>query len=117
MVANEKTDKFNKFKGKNGIYEIMLSSEPEKAPKITAKFKENLIIEKDMGKYLSDLLIKYPTGEYGETQVAFEDMHLILEGEDISMLVVFESIDVYSDNRKGKMDYSVNLHGIYIKYK
>ena len=117
MIANEETDKFNTFEGKNGIYEIILSSESAEAPKITVKFKDSIIIEEDMGKYLSDLLNKYPTQEYGETEVAFEDMHLVLEGEDISMLLVFESIDVYSDNRKGKMDYSVNLHGIYIKYK
>lgn len=117
MTVNEKTDTFNTFEGKNGIYEIIMSNESTGIPKITVKLEDSIIIEEDIGKYLDDLLTKYPVEENRQFQVPFEDMNVIVEGGDISILLVFNNIDVYFDKAKDRTDYYVELHGIYIKYR
>lgn len=117
ILPNEKLDTVNTFEGKNGRYEIMISSEVAGVPKITVKLEDNIIIEENMDKYLSDLLIKYSSQENREIIAPFEDMNLIVEGGDISILLVFDNIYAYSDQTKDKMDYYVEFHGIFIKYK
>ena len=117
MPVNEKTDTSTVFQGKSGSYEIIWENQSTTIPKITVKLNDIIIIEQDMGKYLADLLIKYPPMENREDEVSFEDMSLTLEGGDISILIVFGYIDASIDNKQNRTDYYVNLQGIYIKYK
>ena len=117
MLAYEKMGTFETFEGKSGTYEIRWSNESTGIPKITVKLNNSIIIEEDMAKYLSDLLIKYPPVQNRMTDVPFEDMNVILEGADISILLVFNNINAYFDKTQDRTDYYVNLHGIYLKYK
>ena len=113
----ETTDGFNTFQGENGSYEIRVSNESIGIPKITVKLEDSIMIEEDMGKYLSDLISKYSGEGNREIKAPFEDMHMILEGEDIAILLVFNNINAYVDKAKEKTDYYVGFHGIYIRYK
>lgn len=115
MNSNERTDGFTVFEGENGNYEIMLSNQSTGIPKITIKLEEGIIIEKDMGDYLLELVSKYPAEEYREINVPFEDMHMILEEEDLSILVVFNNINAHIDRIKNETNYYVDFHGIYIR--
>lgn len=117
MNVNEKTDAFTSFEGENGSYEIMWSNESSGIPKLSVKFEGSIIIEEDMEKYLSELLIKYPAEINAMNEVPLEDMSMIVEGGDLSILLVFDNINAYFDKTKGRTDYYVNLQGIYIKYK
>ncbi len=114
---NEEIDSIKSFKGENGEYSIETKNNAKGIPNIKVKFEDKIIIEKDLEEYLSDLLIKYPLVENREKELPFEDMNLVLEGEDLSILLVFRNIDIYSDKIQDRIDYYINFHGIYIKYK
>lgn len=117
MLIDDKTNKFRKFKAKNGTYEIEMINETGKAPKIIVKLDDEIKLEKDLEKYLSDLLTKYPSRNSMGTEVPFEDMNIVLEDENISMLFVFNNIDFYFNNAKENPEYYIGIHGIYVKYK
>ncbi|OLS02697.1 DUF4153 domain-containing protein [Tissierella creatinophila] len=117
VLPNEKSDTTNRFKGKNGSYEIMITREFQRVPKIIVKLEDKIIVEEDMSKYLSDLSIKYNSKQNSEIKVPFEDMNVIIETEDISILLVFDNINIYRDQIKEKTDYYVELHGIFVKNK
>ncbi len=117
MNVNDKTNTSTSFEGKNGNYELMWENESTGIPKITVKFEDSIIIEEDMKSYLSDLLIKYPREISSMNQVPFEDMSIIVEGGNLSILLVFSNIDAYFDKTKDRTDYYVGLQGLYIKYK
>lgn len=115
--TNEKEKVSTQFEGKNGSYEISWSNEFRKTPKITVKFEDGIIIEEDMENYLSDLLRKYPPNTNRMDEVPFEDMSMVLEGGDLSILLVFSNINVYIDKTQDTRDYYTDLEAIYIKYK
>lgn len=115
--ANEKTKTSAHFEGANGRYEIVWSNEFTEIPKITVRFEDSVIIEEDMERYLSELLIKYPPETDRMKEVPFEDMSMTVEGGDLSVLLVFDNINVYFDKQQEKTDHYINLQGIYIKYK
>lgn len=106
-----------KFKGEKGNYEVIMSNDYLKAPKITVKLENSTIIEKDLTKYLSDLIIKYPPKGSGYNEVPFEDMNLTLDLEDISITFVFDNIESFFDKQQGKTTYYINPQGVYVKYK
>lgn len=117
MLIEEDFQSVHKFEGEKGIYEISLENESSGIPKIIVKFEDKIIIEKSMKDYVADLLIKYPIGENRERGLAFEDMSLILEGEDISILLIFSNINVDYSVSNEEQSYSFILHGAYVKYK
>jgi len=117
VYSNEKTDGFNTFEGKKGSYDIRVSNEHAEVPKIVVRFEDGIIIEEDMSNYLADLISKYPLEENRDIQASFDDMNMVIEGEDISILVVLNEINAYFDKTKDKMDYYVDFYGIYIRDK
>lgn len=114
---NEEMDAVKSFKGEKGEYTIEIKNNSKGIPDIKVKLEDKLVIQKDLEEYLSELLSKYPLEENREKELAFEDMNLVLEGEDLAILLVFRNIDVFSDKIQDRTDYYVNFHGIYIKYK
>lgn len=114
---NEEMDAVKSFKGEKGEYTIEIKNNSKGIPDIKVKLEDKLVIQKDLEEYLSELLSKYPLEENREKELAFEDMNLVLEGEDLAVLLVFRNIDVFSDKIQDRTDYYVNFHGIYIKYK
>ena len=114
---NEEIDSIKSFKGEKGEYSIETKNNAKGIPNIEVKFEDKTIIQKDLEEYLSELFIKYPLEETREKELPFEDMNLILEGEDLSIMLVFNRIDIYSDKIQDITDYYINFQGIYVKYK
>lgn len=105
------------FQWENDNYEIIHSQTDSGVPKITLKLEGNIIIEEDLEEYLVELSSKSKESEYGFRELPLEDMSLILEDENISMILVFENIDIYEDRAEESKNYYVNLQGIYISFK
>ena len=114
---NEGIESIKSFKGEKGEYSIETKNNDKGIPNIEVKFEDKTIIQKDLEEYLSELFIKYPLEETREKELPFEDMNLILEGEDLSIMLVFNRIDIYSDKIQDITDYYINFQGIYVKYK
>lgn len=115
---NERMDRPNTFEGRDGEYEIIWDTEFSGIPNITVKLNGEVIIEESLEEYLEDLENKYPIeGSYMESELPFEDMNLILEGDGLSILIVFDNINISEYNIEDTTSYYINIHGIYIKYK
>lgn len=111
------TEPFDVFPGENGNYEIMLSNEPGGIPKITVKLEERIIIEEDMSQYLLDVISEYPLQGNRQIEASFEDMNMMIEGEDLSILLVFNNINIYDGEKEGQAEYYVDFQGIYVRFK
>lgn len=113
---NDMTDSFTVFESDKGSYEIIFLRESNGVPKITVKQDNNIIIQEDMSQYLSELASKYSDLEENkQVEAPFEEMSMTLEGEGISMLLVFNNINVHKDNLRNTIDYYVDFQGIYVK--
>ncbi|HHX60697.1 MAG TPA: DUF4153 domain-containing protein, partial [Epulopiscium sp.] len=114
--ASERNNGVNTFQGENGKYEVFISNGSRGIPKITVKLEDGIIMEEDMSGYLLGLTSKYPE-QNREIEASFEDMNMILEGEDLSILLVFSNINIYTEKTEEQVEYYVDLQGIYIKYQ
>lgn len=116
ISQNEKMDTSTVFQGKNGEYELLWTTNSNGIPKVTVKFQDKIIIEENLEDYLFNLQLKYPLGGKSYEELAFEDMSLVIESDDLSLLLIFDSIDIYNNEREEKIDYYINIHELYIKY-
>lgn len=117
MIANEKIDTGISFEGKGGNYEVLWFNEESGLPRVRIKLEDEIMIDESMEEYLQDLLAKYPPEVNRMHLAPFEDMHVILEEGDLSLLIVFSDINAYYDETSDKADYYMNLQGFYIKEK
>ncbi len=111
----EGRDITNSFQVQDKDYEIIISTEERGIPKISLKLGEDRLIEEDLEGYLVELLNKYPLERNREVKLALEDMSIVLQEGDLSILIVINSIDAYFDSGRDEMDYYVEFHSLYIK--
>ncbi|MDY0236235.1 MAG: DUF4153 domain-containing protein [Gudongella sp.] len=112
---NEK-DKSSIFFEKNGIdYEIIWDLMENGIPKLTVKMGDRILIERDLEEFLTKIENKYPPNDYKDINVPLEDMSLKIETDEISMLLVFNNINIFNDTSQVRRDYYMDLNSIYIK--
>lgn len=117
LHENDKAESVANFKGENGNYQISWINNYDKPPKIVLELEGKVIIERDLEDYLTQMLVDYPLGGDRSQEVSFEYMGIKLEAEGVSILVVFDNINIFFDKRQDRKDYHVYLQGIYVKYK
>ncbi len=110
---NERARIFFENKGKE--HEIIWDSSDKGIPKIIVKTEDKILIEKNLEEFLAQIEEKYPPFDYKEIDVALEDMSFKIETDEISILLIFKSINIYNDTNQGRKDYYVDLNNIYIK--
>lgn len=117
VLAYERKSDDIYFEGEDGTYEMTWLHGDSGVPKLTVSYEGDIIIEEDMQEYIGSLLTKYPPQEMGGRvkSLPFEEMSLVVEKEDISLLVVFSNIEAYY-MEEGEPDYYLNPHGIYVKF-
>lgn len=116
MDINERLDRPKTFEIRGGEYEFVWDAEFGGIPNITVKLDDEAIIEESLESYLRDLELKYPIeGSYMESELPFEDMNLVLEGGGLSILIVFDNININKDNIEDRTNYYINIHGVYIR--
>ena len=116
----ERKDKFEnsvEFEGKDGNYQITWTDISRDNYKISVKLDGEIIIEEELDEYLSNLVDKYPPQVDGQKELGLEEMSVLLESDSISLLLVFDNINIYFDEVEDKVDYYTNIQGIYLKYK
>lgn len=117
LKGNDKAEMVANFRGKNGNYEISWANDYDKAPKIILKLEGKVIIERDLEEYLTQMLLDYPAEGDRSQEVPLEDMGVKLEAEGISILLVFDNVNIYLDKRQDRKDYHTNIQGLYVNYK
>ncbi len=102
--------------GDNGVYHIYWIINPDSTiPVLKVTMDDHIILEKDMRDYIDQITAKYPPGQSQPYQATLGDMSLHLETPEISIMLVFSTIDINLDTRADKINYWLNLIALYLK--
>ncbi|NLF34690.1 MAG: DUF4153 domain-containing protein, partial [Clostridiales bacterium] len=90
------------IEGEKGTYQVYwgLDRTPD-LPSIRIDLDGRTIHEEDMGAYFDGILAKYPLGDVSSSQASLEDMSYVIELPEARLLLIFESVNVYSNTRTG----------------
>lgn len=102
------------FETDRGNYEILVKDNFEEIPGINIKFAMKEIYDESMEGYIEGLLDKYPIDENRVFQAPFEDMHIIIELEDVSILLVVDYLDIYSYGTEDA-NHNIEFRGVFVK--
>jgi len=105
------------YEGIIGEYQFTwTTNRTNEIPKFIVKLNGEEIIQEEFSEYLERLSLKYPPSEVYSKVVEMEDMLYRIETDDLSIMLVFTSIDINTE-KNGPVNYWMNLNSIYIKEK
>ncbi|HOR86501.1 MAG TPA: DUF4153 domain-containing protein [Bacillota bacterium] len=104
--------------GKRGTYKIYWDMNPPSGiPSLRIMLNEKVILEKDMNEYIDRITSRYPPGGEGSREADIEDMSFVLESPEVTVMLVFNNINININPREDIINYWMNLHSIYMKEK
>lgn len=113
-----KTNASATITGNRGIYNITwIMDQSDGLPTLRIRLKDKVILEKSMKSYVDSIAAKFPPGQQTTTEGTLDDMSVKLETPEVSVMIVFTSVEINEDNQQGTVNYMLNLNGIYIKEK
>jgi len=107
------------LKGDKGAYKITWIADQKSGsiPKLKIELDNRVILEQDMSDFVRRLTEKYPPGQGGGTEATFDDMSLKLETPEVSVMLVFNNIEINVDRQQDMINYFMNLSEIYMNEK
>jgi hypothetical protein len=113
-----KVNKALAIDGERGEYKIYWDmNQPNGIPSLKITLDEQVILEKDMNDYIDRITSKYPPGQDGSREADIEDMSFVLEAPEVTVMLVFNNVDINVDPREDTINYWMNLRSIYMKEK
>ncbi len=104
--------------GNRGTYQVDWTMEPPQSiPAVKVRLDDRIILEQDLNSYIDRLMAKYPLSDTPGRTGTVEDMTLKLETPEVTVLLVFSSIDINVDVRNDIHNYWFNLDAIYLNEK
>lgn len=104
--------------GVKGLYRINWTvTPPTGIATLKIELDGRVILEQDMNDYIDRISAKYPPGQGRPTEASFDDMSLRLETPEVSVLLVFNNVDIYVDPRRDSINYGLNPGALYLKEK
>jgi hypothetical protein len=88
---------------------------PSGVPILKIKLDDRTILEQDMNAYIDEITMAFPLGQARSVNATIEDMSLKLDTPEISVLLVFNNIDINVDAQNDVINYWFNLNAIYMK--
>jgi len=114
----EKGNKELAIDGERGVYKIYWDmNQPNGIPSLRIMLDEQVILDKDMNDYIDRITSKYPPGFDGSRQADIEDMSYVLEAPEVTVMLIFNNIDINVNPREDIINYWMNLRSIYMKEK
>jgi len=111
-----KGSKATTIKSAKGLYQLdWIMNPPNGIPSIKIMLNDEVIIEKDMNDYIDQISEKYPPGITETTEATLKDMSLILETPEVTVLLVFNNINIYVDPQGDDISYWLDLRAVYLK--
>ncbi|MDD2504289.1 MAG: DUF4153 domain-containing protein, partial [Clostridia bacterium] len=119
MEYRGKEAKSAKIAGENGQYEIeWIFNNADEIPSLSISLDDRAILEHDMNDYIDRISVKYPPGSQSvQREAGLDDMSVKLENEEISVLIVFNNVDINLDPRTDEINYWLNMNMLYFKEK
>jgi hypothetical protein len=106
------------IKGDRGTYTITwITDQTNGLPTFRIRLNDKVILEQSMKSYVDRIRAKYPPGQQTSTEGTLDDMSVKLETPEVSIMIVFNNVQINVDNQQGTVSYWLNLNGIYIKEK
>lgn len=84
-------------------------------PTLKILLDDRVILEYDMKDYIDKTAKAFPYGQKKLSQETYEDMSLVLETPEISVLLVFNNIETEVDPRYDTIYYNLDLNVLYLK--
>ncbi|NLN48424.1 MAG: DUF4153 domain-containing protein, partial [Clostridiales bacterium] len=104
--------------GDKGKYQIYWErSTADGIPIFKIELNNKIILDENMKDYLDIITSKYPPGESRQRESTLEEMSLKLESSDITVMLVFNNIDISVDVERGRTNYWLDLKAIYFNEK
>lgn len=104
--------------GDKGLYEITWTANRLNGiPSLKIALNDHVIIEQDLRAYLDRIEAIFPLGQNTPPTATLKDMSLALETPEVSVLLVFNNIDIYYDPIQDTTNYWLNLHTLYLQEK
>lgn len=108
-----------KIPGDKGIYTIDWDrNAKEGIPSLKVQLDDRVILEQDMNDYIDEITAKFPPGrQSGSTEASLETMSTVLESKEVTLLLIFNNIEINVDPMEDRIDYWFDLRMIYLKEK
>ncbi|QIB69667.1 DUF4153 domain-containing protein [Aminipila butyrica] len=105
--------------GEKGAYTIQWKVDSKDSlPFLSIKLNDQVILEDDMSSYIDKITAKFPPGQQSDTrEAALDDMSLVLENEEITVLLVFNTVQINVDPVEDHIYYWLDLNTIYLNEK
>jgi len=103
--------------GNKGTYMIYWTMNPPGVPSIKITLNDQVILEQDLNDYVDRITGKYPPSAQPTQRGTFEDLSLKLETPELSVLLIFNNVDMNVNVRADQINYWFNLNAIYLNEK
>lgn len=118
LQAAEKYLDTIRFTGKKGEYAISWNSNQSSGlPVIEIKLNGQSIVKDDLKAYMDKVQQKYPLGNQEIPSASLEDMTHRIEVPEISLILIFNRIEINSNSNMGEIYYGVSPQAIYLNEK
>jgi hypothetical protein len=101
------------IEGERGEYSIIWERDGE--PTLMIYLDGELILEEGMGSYLNQLAEQYPDSDVNDTDIATEDLSLVLGTQEVTVLLIFRHVSVNLDIQEDEFFYWTELNALYMK--
>jgi len=104
--------------GDKGSYHVYWTlNSDSNIPTLKITLDDNVILENDINDYIDQIAAKYPPGQSQAYQANLKDMSLKLETPEVSVMLVFNNIDINFDPQGDTINYWLNINSFYMNEK
>lgn len=105
------------FEYNGNSYSLQWKYEKNQMQRIILMENKVKIIDESLEKYFNDLLITYPRENNPERYVGLDAMSYVIEGSNVEMLLVFNSVEFSFDKNEKLESFFTGINGIYLNFK
>ncbi|MGE4273974.1 MAG: DUF4153 domain-containing protein [Desulfitobacterium sp.] len=104
--------------GTQGTYRINWTMDPKtNMPTLRIELNDQVILEQNMDDYVKRISASYPPNDGRPAQVGLEDMSLQLDTPEVTVLLVFNRIEMNLDPKADRIFYGFDLSSLYMNEK
>ncbi|AGA67774.1 hypothetical protein Desdi_0224 [Desulfitobacterium dichloroeliminans LMG P-21439] len=104
--------------GAQGTYHINWTRDPKtNMPTLRIELNDRVILEQTMDDYIKRISASYPPNDGRPAQVGLQDMSLQFDTPEVTVLLVFNRIEMNLDPQADRIFYGFDLSSLYMKEK
>jgi hypothetical protein len=105
------------IEGSRGVYRINWESAGVSIPSVRITLDGSEILQQDLSSYVDEMTGKFPQGNAGNIEASPEDMSVLIETPQLSVLIIFNNVNISVNANDNTGSYWFDLYGIYLKEK